>query len=148
MTDVDDRIQKWQESTVAKAVKAAESALTKTLKKKNASITTPEALQQLQEVADSARDKAEKYFEKVSVPLCRLGSTTETSTARGKLMMDALKGKSLPSENCSKDVKFGFAAAMACSERDGVLKAKKKGIKKDKNSSSQGLLAIGKHMLK
>ncbi len=130
-------------------MKSAESAFLKALKKKNASLNTPEALAQLESITNEARIKASSYFNSLPMPLCRLGSTSEASTIRAKLMADAVQraqGMAKEKEIC----KIGYAAALSVKERDGSLqvKGKKKTNKKDKGSSTQCLVTLGKHMLK
>ena len=149
LPDIDERIQKWREVTVTKSTKAAETALLKTFKKSGASVNSPESLEQLKDVVDEAGRKADEYFETLHVPLCRFGTTSETSTARGKAMLEALQKaqQTSPAESVQK---FGLTAALSEKEREGVVKSKKKKTKAaDKNSASKTcLLTLGKHMLK
>ena len=152
LPDIVQRIQKWRETAVAKSTKAAEAALLKAIKKSNASVSTPESAAQLQEVMKTAEENAVAYFDTLNIPLARLGSVSETTTARGKLMMAAL-GQSTGSGSASSDdvaVRLGFCAAQKIQEREGLLTVKKKGGKKeqDKNSAKQSLLSLGKHLLK
>ena len=149
LPDIDQRLQSWEESTVAKSVKSAESAFLKALKKKNANLNTPEALAQLESITTEAREKAKTYFQSLPIPLGRLGSTSEANTVRARLMADAVQraqGMVKEREIC----KIGYAAALTVKERDGSLqiKSKKKNNKKDKGSSTQCLVTLGKHMLK
>ena len=152
MADIADRIQKWRDNTVGKATKAAEQTLLKAFKKSGASINSPEAMQQLKDVVEEAGQKAEEFFASLSVPLCRLGSTSETSTARGKAMLEALQKAQNTATPVENSHKVGLAAALAEKEREGAVKSKKKNSKakgtSDKNSSKNCLLTLGKHMLK
>ena len=153
LPDISDRIEQWKESTVSKSVKAAEQGLVKALRKQNASLNAPEALQQLESVTGDAREKATSFFDSLPVPLNRLGSVAETASSKTKLMLEAMAkmgpGGSSKSEKESLKVKVGYPAAVCIKERDGTLRSKKKtGSKKDKNSSTQCLVTLGKHMLR
>ena len=134
LPDLADRLNKWKDATVSKATKAAEAALIKTLKKSQASVATPESAQQLREVMDDAAKNATDYFNTLTVPLHRLGSIAETTTARGKLMLAALN----KTDGSEKVVK----------EREGVLKPKKKKAGNAESANKQSLLTLGKHLLK
>ena len=150
LPDVKDRLGKWREATVGKSTKAAEQTLLKTFKKRGASVNSPEAMAQLKEVVDAAESSAQEYWDSLNVPLCRLGSSSETSTARGRAMLDALQ-KAQKSDTAEINTKIGLAAAVAIAERDGLIKAKKSmkpKEKSDKNSSKTCLLTLGRHMLK
>lgn len=132
-----------------KSVKAAENGFMKALKKKGGVLTSPEALAQLEHITTEAKDKAAKYFDGLTVPFCRLGSMSETLSARAKLMIDALqKAQGHDSGSASFKVGFGFAAAVAAKENEGHVRPKKKAAKKDKTSSTQCLMTLGKHLLK
>ena len=150
LPDIEQRINKWEELTVNKSVKAAESGFVKALKKKGGVLTSPEALEQLNKVTTEASTKALAYFETLSVPFCRLGSVSEANTARAKLMAAALlKAQGHDPTSSSTTIKIGFNAALAAKEREGHVRPKRKaGIKKDKTSSRQCLMTLGKHLLK
>ena len=63
LPDIEERINKWQELTVNKSVKAAESGFVKALKKKGGVLTSPEALEQLNKVTTEASTKALAHFD-------------------------------------------------------------------------------------
>jgi len=150
LPDIEDRINKWQELTVNKSVKAAESGFIKALKKKGGVLTSPEALEQLNNITTDASAKALAYFDGLSVPFCRLGSVAEANTARAKLMAAALsKAQGNDPTSSSANIKIGFNAALAAKEREGHVRPKRKGgVKRDKTSSRQCLMTLGKHLLK
>ena len=150
LSDIAERIATWKDSIVQKSVKAAEQSIIKTLKKKGAILSSPEAVGQLEAVTTEAEQKAKIYFDSLSVPLHRIGSTAETSTGRGKAMAEALyKAQNVKGQDDKTESgKVGFAAALAVKSRQGHLKQKKKVVKKDKGSMTQSLLTFGKHMHK
>ena len=152
--DISERLDKWRDAVVAKSTRSAETTVLKAFKKRGASVNSEEAMVQLKSMMDTAEANALNFFDGLNVPMCRMGTAVETSTARGKAMIEALNRAQSAAASKGNDselkFEFGLAAAMSQKQREGFVKSKKAAAKSksDKNSSKTCILTLGRHMLK